>query len=608
MEIAGHTELETEVNSVVKDAIIRLTSEEESLFETLEQAAVAFETGALLNKNADIPLPSLHSDTKLEIRIAGGWVRDKLLNIESHDVDIALNCMSGLQFATIVQQHLLQLGNDATNEHGKLQGSRKIPKIGVIAANPSQSKHLETATMTINSIDCDFVHLRGEETYSSDSRIPTTSSYGYATPLDDALRRDFTLNSLFYNLRERVVEDWTGRGVDDLSHQILVTPLNAGITFRDDPLRVLRAVRFAVRYNFSLADQVIEAASDSQVHDSLYKKVSRERVGKEVDLMLAGKNAKPDKALSLITSLNLAACVFAFPPQTENKKDKIVSGRLFSTDYEDCVSCEQKASFQEKVFHESAALISICGSALASFYNYVEKKTSLPLDCNVTSSRYPPLQDEHVSKVNERMYYLAVYLAPVRSLVYIDHKKRQSPLSSYIVSQSLKFRNVDTACVSNILQHVDSMRKLFNRHNEGIKEFNRLETGLLLRQLKDSWVTTLLVAALIEQKSNDMEQALYLYSQIIDNGLDKCWSIRPLLDGHAIKKSLNLERLGPEIGTYMEEMQRWMLMNPDGSKTECEIWLKDRARKRALEISSLRGNDEALNKKETPSQCKKKLK
>ena len=85
-----------------------------------------------------------------------------------------------------------------------------------------------------------------------------------------------------------------------------------------------------------------------------------------------------------------------------------------------------------------------------------------------------------------------------------------------------------------------------------------------------------------------------------------------MLDGHAIKKSLNLERLGPEIGTYMEEMQRWMLMNPGGSKAECEIWLKDRARKRALEISSQltestgHENDEAL--KGTSSQCKKKLK
>ena len=68
------------------------------------------------------------------------------------------------------------------------------------------------------------------------------------------------------------------------------------------------------------------------------------------------------------------------------------------------------------------------------------------------------------------------------------------------------------------------MRKLFNPHHEGINKFSRLETGLLLRQLKDSWVTTLLVAALIEQKSNSMEQAFYLYSQIIDNGLDQCWS------------------------------------------------------------------------------------
>eukprot|EP00957_Ditylum_brightwellii_P119500 9117505-Ditylum_brightwellii.AAC.1 len=95
--------------------------------------------------------------------------------------------------------------------------------------------------MTLFRIKCDFVYLRGGEVYTTDSRIPTLQED--ATPLDNALRRDFTVNSLFYNLQKKQVEDWTGRGMSDLiENQLLVTPMDARITFRDDPLRVLRAI------------------------------------------------------------------------------------------------------------------------------------------------------------------------------------------------------------------------------------------------------------------------------------------------------------------------------------------------------------------------------
>ena len=92
----------------------------------------------------------------------------------------------------------------------------KRHRIGIITANPSQSKHLETATMKVHGIEVDFVNLRAEEVYEGNSRIPTQQTRQFGTPLEDALRRDFTINSLFYNIRTREVEDYTGRGIDDL--------------------------------------------------------------------------------------------------------------------------------------------------------------------------------------------------------------------------------------------------------------------------------------------------------------------------------------------------------------------------------------------------------
>jgi tRNA nucleotidyltransferase (CCA-adding enzyme) len=109
-----------------------------------------------------------------------------------------------------------------------------LPKsgMGVIMANPEQSKHLETATLRLLGLPIDLVHLRSEK-YTEESRIPTIE---VGTPEEDALRRDFTINSLFYNLNQQKVEDLTGRGLDDLKNGIIRTPLDPQITLMDGVL------------------------------------------------------------------------------------------------------------------------------------------------------------------------------------------------------------------------------------------------------------------------------------------------------------------------------------------------------------------------------------
>lgn len=88
------------------------------------------------------------------------------------------------------------------------------------------------------------------------------------TPFDDASRRDLTVNSLFYNVHSKKVEDHTGRGLDDLANKIARTPLPPIQTFHDDPLRVLRCVRFASRFDLSIADDVKDAIRDDEVRVS----------------------------------------------------------------------------------------------------------------------------------------------------------------------------------------------------------------------------------------------------------------------------------------------------------------------------------------------------
>ena len=310
---------------------IALSPEERELFRLLRQA---------------------REETNLSttLRVAGGWVRDKLLATpefarpnqqtegrltskykqyrtpiqpsmgrkgtkvvdgEDHqpvDIDIALDDMLGREFAEHLNEYLAQKGE-------------KTHSVGVVLKNPEKSKHLETATMKVGTFWIDFVNLRAEE-YTQDSRIPDLMRIG--TPAEDAFRRDLTINALFYNVNNGQVEDWTGRGFDDLRRGIVATPLAPLTTLLDDPLRTLRSVRFAARLRFTMDDALIEAAMDDRVRQALAEKVSRERIGCEVDLML--RSPDPVGAMRLLIVLNLARTVF---PVEACFKEKVTGPEIF---------------------------------------------------------------------------------------------------------------------------------------------------------------------------------------------------------------------------------------------------------------------------------------
>lgn len=131
---------------------IALTAEEELVRKLLVDAAAYI----------DSELPAAHDGERLELRFTGGWVRDKLLGEQCHDIDVGINKMTGFDFAT-------RLGSFLTDR----QADYNIPtrNIHKIESNPEKSKHLETATTKIMGLDIDFVNLRSE-TYTDDSRIP----------------------------------------------------------------------------------------------------------------------------------------------------------------------------------------------------------------------------------------------------------------------------------------------------------------------------------------------------------------------------------------------------------------------------------------------------
>lgn len=312
---------EVEEENSSPSATLKLTPVEETLTRLLlDVAKYVDETPHPAGHESQIALPQELADEKLTLRYTGGWVRDKLLGVPSHDIDVAINKMTGYQFGLRMKEYLELPGNlkkyglesIAANEKqnakaGTTDKSKTVGGLHKIEANPEKSKHLETTTMRILGLDIDLVNLR-KETYSDDSRNPQVE---FGTPEEDALRRDATVNAMFYNVNTKETEDFTGKGHEDMAKKIIRTPLEPYQTFKDDPLRVLRLIRFASRLGYTIKPNVLQAMRDADIKDALRRKISRERVGTELEKSLQGPD--PHEALRLIFDLDLYETIFSDP-------------------------------------------------------------------------------------------------------------------------------------------------------------------------------------------------------------------------------------------------------------------------------------------------------
>jgi len=184
-------------------------------------------------------------------RVAGGWVRDKLLGLDSDDIDICVEHIDAYEFGKLL--------------NSVVPGDRK--KQIVIKSNPEHSKLIETTrVLVLDDKWIDICNLRAPKGV-------------VGTPQTDAEHRDFTINALFYNICTRKVEDLVG-GIDDLENRILKTPISPDQTFDEDPLRVLRAFRFMHRLNLKMSETLIEAAKNAKLHFD--ETIARNRISIEL--------------------------------------------------------------------------------------------------------------------------------------------------------------------------------------------------------------------------------------------------------------------------------------------------------------------------------------
>ncbi|KAF5312426.1 hypothetical protein D9619_003069 [Psilocybe cf. subviscida] len=482
-------------------------------------------------------------------RIAGGWVRDKLLGSQSNDIDVALSDMMGLAFA----EHLTEFANSKGVETGT---------VSKIEQNPDQSKHLETATFKIFGLDIDLVNLRSEE-YAEGSRIPTGVSFG--TPLQDALRRDITINALFYNVHTRKVEDYTGNGLDDLRNGIVRTPMPPRETFQDDPLRILRCIRFASRFGFEVVEEVKAAVKDPTVQAALVSKVARERVGMEMAKMLEGRD--PLRSLQLIHEVSLYHSIFSVIPSE-------VQAALPPTLSE---SNPKSALAAASILHVLLSVGSSDSLAPHATLLSVARESSAP----------------------RARLYLALALLPYDGLVYRDQKDKAQSVVAAVIRESLKLGSQN--------HYLDGIPVLFSALslvNEGLdahdeQPMERVPLGLLLRNKAvhnpltgTHWTTTLLFSMIVDLvphynveadsfDANVVSAIVAKYNSLVDRVLELKLQddveAKPLLNGREVGNALfGTPKAGPWVGKVLEDVVVWQLGNPSGSKEECTEWLRTR--------------------------------
>ena len=504
------------------------------------------------------------------LRVAGGWVRDKVLGHWSPDgkvdIDIALDNMMGSEFAATLNRWLAKRG-------------RKMYNVGIISRNPEKSKHLETATMRVGTFWIDFVNLR-TEAYTDGSRIPSMDIGG---PGEDALRRDLTINALYFNVNTGEVEDFCGRGLADMREGIIRTPLPAFTTLLDDPLRVLRSVRFASRLDFAMSSDLVEAASDPRVHKALAQKVSRERIGSEVDLMI--RSTKPFRAMTLIGELGLAQTVFPSPLKVLPSEDEAGSGS----------QVEEGAERTLPVTWYRTGLKAIAEMEMGlRFKNW-------------------GLSGEEV-----RLALYASLLLPLASARYIESSKKNKPIevSRYIFARMLKLKAKDADKIVLLHEVVGRFQPYLAAKGDPRNPSTtlepaekRAEIGQLLLQVGPLWRAALLLAAVkaslearnpnnkkqsststsastststsdsnVDDKKEGKEYsyreaALRVSNYITEAALTEVWEQAPPFDGEGLRTILPSIPHGPPFRQVMDKQVHLWLREPQISKEDMGVKL-----------------------------------
>ncbi|RJE19772.1 tRNA nucleotidyltransferase [Aspergillus sclerotialis] len=444
-----------------------------------------------------------HDSTNLDIWLTGAWVRDKLLGGGCQDIDVALSSMTGAQFGKALEDHFARSAAEA-------------------AQNPQQSREVKTPrdrTIEIFGLSVDFVNLR-KETYTDQSRNPQVE---FGTAVEDAYRRDATINSIFYNLNRRRVEDHTQMCLPDLAAGITRTPLQPTQTFTDDPLRILRLIRIASRLGFQIDQETAQAMKDPHVQTAFNVKITRERVGIDIEKMIKGPD--PLTAFEFLYKSNLYSTVFLDPP-----------GYL------------EQALLHAFPRNESDA-------PWTNSWPIAFRNLAFLLQRKFGHSK----KNFWESDAREHVWLIAAWapLAPLRRTNIEEVVK--------CATMAIKTTSKTSKILGDCLKNLDSVHASVRQVATTSAAVSRSALGMAVRSWGRSWKLQVLYALLADAISQAVDDAfadlLDGYSKfmdhIFDQGLQDAPFAKPILNGSELMTIFNLKQSGAFLKVALDGLVQW---------------------------------------------------
>jgi poly(A) polymerase len=275
------------------------------------------------------------SQLNIKAYVVGGFIRDAIIGRNSKDIDIVA-VGSGIELAREVANML------------------NIKKVAVY-------KNFGTAQIKVHDIDIEFVGAR-KESYQRNSRKPIVENGSLA---DDQLRRDFTINALAASLSKKdfgtVLAPFNG--LDDLQNRIIRTQLEPIITFNDDPLRMIRAIRFASQLGFDIESETYKAIS---VNAERLKIVSIERIIDEFNKIIF--SPKPSVGIEMLEETGLLAIFF--PQLVQLKGVENIEGKMHKDNFAHTLQVVDQISLQSNdLWLRWSALLHDIGKPTSKHYN-----------------------------------------------------------------------------------------------------------------------------------------------------------------------------------------------------------------------------------------------
>ncbi len=395
-------------------------------------------------------------ELSVDAYVVGGYVRDIILKCHSTDIDIV--CVgSGIELANAVASHITCL-----------------KKVSVFKSFGTAMIHYRTQN---KDWQVEFVGAR-KESYRANSRKPIVED---GTLQDDQNRRDFTINAMAISLNEKNYGELLDpfNGLFDLERQIIRTPLDPDITFSDDPLRMLRCIRFATQLDFSILPETFEAIKRNA---SRIKIISQERITEELNKMILARF--PSMAFKLLDRSGLLKIIF--PELVALKGVESIGEKSHKDNFRHTLEVlDNVAKQSNKLFLRWAALLHDIAKPLCKRY---DEKTGFSFHGHEVKGSYMVEKIFRRMKLplNENMKYVQkLVLLHLRPIALVEDEVTDSAIRRCLFEASDDIEDLMILCYSDITsKNLAKKSKYISNLNSVKQKMRKIEEKDKIRNFK----------------------------------------------------------------------------------------------------------------------------